>query len=324
MAQIKDKVQNALDETRILILGSQVLLGFQFRSTFETGFEKLPEHAQYLKFVGLGLMIIAVGLLMTPGAYHQIVEKGEDTSRMHRFTTRIAEMALLPFAIAFGLDVFVAAEKLMRGAMAAVAGILMTLVALFFWYGIEEMRKAEHKLERLERDKMEKHQSQKEHSGTKITDKIKHVLTESRVVLPGAQTLLGFQFSIFLMESFDKLPASSRYIHFASLAMVALSIVLLMTPAAYHRIVERGEETAHFHRFASRVLLAAMIPLALGLSGDFFLVARKVTESARLAAALGVALLALFYGLWFGFTAYRRSQKQEQPHRRADQQEAAD
>jgi cytochrome bd-type quinol oxidase subunit 2 len=136
------------------------------------------------------------------------------------------------------------------------------------------------------------------------------VLTEARVVLPGAQTLLGFQFIVFLMESFDKLPGSSKYLHFAALALVVLSIVLLMTPAAYHRIAERGEETEHFHRFASRILLAAMAPLALGLSLDFFIVARKVTESAALAAGLALALLVLFYGLWFGFTAYRRRQRQ--------------
>jgi len=324
MAQINDKVQNALDETRILILGSQVLLGFQFRSTFETGFEKLPEHARYLKFIALALMIIAVGLLMAPGPYHQLVEDGEDTSRMHRFTSLIALIALLPFAFAFGLDILVAAEKLMGSKLATGAGILMTMMALFFWYGLEAMQKAAHEPEAMEIKEMEKQQSQKKDGGTKIKDKIKHVLTEARVVLPGAQTLLGFQFSIFLMESFDKLPRSSRYIHFASLALVALSIVLLMTPAAYHRIVERGEETAHFHRFASRVLLAAMVPLALGLSGDFFLVARKVTDSAPLAAALGVALLTLFYGLWFGFTAYRRSQAEQQRRWHADRQEAAD
>lgn len=324
MAQIKDKVQNALDETRILILGSQVLLGFQFRSTFETGFDKLPEHTQYLKLIALGLMTVAVGLLMSPGPYHQLVEEGEDTSRMHRFTSLIALLALLPFALGFGIDLFVAAEKLMGGAMATVAGILMTLVALFFWYGLEAMQKAGREPEAMEIKEMEKQQSQKKDGGTKIKDKIKHVLTETRVVLPGAQTLLGFQFSIFLMESFDKLPRSSRYVHFASLTLVALSIVLLMTPAAYHRIVERGEETAHFHRFASRMLLAAMVPLALGLSGDFFLVARKITDSGPLAAALGGVLLALFYGLWFGFTTYRRSQAERRRRWHADQQEAAD
>src|SRR4051794_1804189 len=106
MAKIKDKVQNALDETRILILGSQVLLGFQFRSIFEPGFQTLPRPTQYLKLGALCLMTVAVGMLMSPGAYHQIVERGEDNDRIHKFTSAIAEMALLPFAIGFGIDLF--------------------------------------------------------------------------------------------------------------------------------------------------------------------------------------------------------------------------
>jgi cytochrome bd-type quinol oxidase subunit 2 len=324
MAQIKDKVQNALDETRMLILGAQVLFGFQFRAIFEKGFETLPEHARYLKLGGLCLMTVAVGLLMAPGAYHQIVERGEDSPRIHRFTTRIAEIALLPFAVGFGIDMFVAAEKLMGGRLAIVAGLLMMLVALFFWYGIETMQKAAHAPEAMEIKEMEKQQPKKNDGGTKITDKIRHVLTEARVVLPGAQTLLGFQFIVFLMESFEQLPDSSKYLHFVALSLVVLSIVLLMTPAAYHRIVERGEETEHFHRFASRMVLAAMLPLALGLSSDFFIVARKVTESTALAAALALALLALFYGLWFGYTLYRRRQRQAGTAWRVDQQAASD
>jgi cytochrome bd-type quinol oxidase subunit 2 len=324
MAQIKDKVQNALDEVRMLILGSQVLFGFQFRSIFEKGFEALPEHARYLKFGALGLMTIAVGLLMAPGAYHQIVERGQDNRHIHRFTTRIAEVALLPFALGFGMDIFVAAEKLMRPALAVAAGLLMTLAALFFWYGIEALRRATHTPEAREKPEMKERPPQAPNGGTKLKDKIKHVLTEARVVLPGAQTLLGFQFIVFLMESFDKLPDSSKYLHFAALCLVALSIVLLMTPAAYHRLVERGEETEHFHRFASRTVLSAMAPLALGLCIDFFIVARKVIESRALAVFLALAMLALFYGLWFGFTAYRRSQRSAQMARHVDREAAAD
>ena len=95
--------------------------------------------------------------------------------------------------------------------------------------------------------------------------------------------------------------------------MVSLSIVLLMTPAAYHRLVERGEETEHFHRFASRVLVAAMVPLALGVAGDFFVVVRKITESTTSAALAAVVSLLFFYGLWFGFTIYRRSRERSGP-----------
>src|SRR5581483_467138 len=162
MAKLKDKVQNALDEARILILGSQVLLGFQFRSAFEKGFETLPEHAQVWKLTALGLMTLAVGLLMAPGAYHQIVEDGEDTPRIHRFTTGIAELALLPFALGFGIDLFVAAEKLMSTTLAVVAGVMMTLVALFFWYGLEAMHRAKYEPEIAEKRAMEKQQSKKD------------------------------------------------------------------------------------------------------------------------------------------------------------------
>jgi hypothetical protein len=308
MAKQKDKVGNALDEVRMLILGSQVLLGFQFRSVFEPVFERLPHHTQYLKAIGLGLMTIAVGLLLAPGAYHRIVEEGEDTSGIHRFTTKIAELALLPFAIGLGIDVFIASERSVSLTLAIIFGIFAGLVAIFFWYGLETIHKMRYGPEIKEEQEMEKKKQEQESGGSKLTDKIKHVLTEARVVLPGAQTLLGFQLIVFLMESFEKLPESSRYVHLASLFLVALSIVLLMTPAAYHRIVERGEETERFHTFASLVLLAAMIPLALGLSGDFFVVIRKVTESTTLAIILSSIVLALFYGLWFGYTAYRRNQ----------------
>jgi len=88
--------------------------------------------------------------------------------------------------------------------------------------------------------------------------------------------------------------------------LVALSIILMMTPAAYHRLVEEGEDTEHFHRFASRTLLASMLPLALGITGDFYLVAQKITDSGGLSIGLSALALLIFYGLWFGFTLYRK------------------
>ena len=154
---------------------------------------------------------------------------------------------------------------------------------------------------------MEKERASHAKSGTELKDKIDQVLTEARVVLPGAQALLGFQFVTMLMDGFDKLPPSSKYVHLISLALMALSIILLMTPAAYHRIVEKGEETEHFHSVAGYFLIAAMVPLPIGICGDFFVVLRKVTESSRLAAAAALVMLLFFYGLWFGYTIYRRS-----------------
>ena len=50
-----------------------------------------------------------------------------------------------------------------------------------------------------------------------------------------------------------------------------------------------------------------MILLALGISGDFFVVARKITGSLNFAAISAAAVLAVSYGLWFGYSFYRRA-----------------
>jgi len=119
--------------------------------------------------------------------------------------------------------------------------------------------------------------------------------------------LLGFQLATILLEEFDRLPDTSKYTHLVSLGLIAFSTVLLMTPAAYHRIVEQGEETEHFHRFAGRTVLAAMTLLALGICGDLFVVVRKVSESATAGIASAILLLVGCYGLWFGYMVYLKS-----------------
>lgn len=318
MAKLKDKIQTALDESRMLVLGSQVLLGFQYRSAFEPGFEKLPTLSQYLKMTGLCLLLVALGLLLSPAAHHRIVEEGEDTHELHSFSTKVMNYALLPFAIALGIDLYVAMHPTTGYVPAIVAGLGASLLALFFWYGLEFVRRREREPEIKEEQEMSKEEEEKESGGTKLKDKIKHVLTECRVVLPGAQALLGFQFISTLTEAFEKMPQASKYVHLASLAFVAVSIVLLMTPAAYHRIVERGEETEHFHRFASRMLIAAMIPLALGVCGELYVIVRKITESETGALVSAIVALLFFYSLWFGFTLFQRSQersRQTEPER---------
>lgn len=315
MAKIKDKVKNALDEARMLVLGAQVLVGFQFRSVFEKGFESLPLPSQLLKLFGLGLMLVAIGLIISPSSYHRLVERGEDTEEIHRYTSKLMTWALLPFALGLGIDLFVATQKVFGWKAGAAAGLFGALVAASFWYVLEFYMRRERAGEiaaakKEEEREMSEEKGEEQDEKQKLTNKIQHVLTECRVVLPGSQALLGFQFICILTESFDKLPSLSKYIHLASLGLNALTIVLLMTPAAYHRLVEQGEETEHFHRFASKILVAALVPLALGLAGDVYVVVQKVTDSQLVSVVSALVILAIFWELWFGLTLYRRTQRQ--------------
>jgi hypothetical protein len=144
------------------------------------------------------------------------------------------------------------------------------------------------------------------------------VLTEARVVLPGAQALLGFQFAAILMDAFTKLPKTSQVLHLVSLGLIATSIIFLMAPAAFHRLVERGEDTDRMHRFASAMVICAMVPLALGIAADFYVVLAKVLDSTTLALSLSLASLIFFYGLWFGLMLVARVRATRTPNLRIE------
>ena len=83
--------------------------------------------------------------------------------------------------------------------------------------------------------------------------------------------------------------------------------MLLMAPAAYHRIVERGENTKRFYSVANRLVLAALVPLGIGISLDFYVVAQKIIHRNEVALGCATALAAVFFGLWFGVTLWMRA-----------------
>ena len=96
MTKLADKIKTALDESRMLIIGMQILLGFQYRAVFEPGFQPLPAVSQYIKLAGLAILLLAIGLIMWPSAYHRIVYQGNDDPNLHDFITTVMDLALLP------------------------------------------------------------------------------------------------------------------------------------------------------------------------------------------------------------------------------------
>src|SRR5258707_6197428 len=97
MTELGGKVKTALDETRTLILGSQILIGFQFQAVFQNDFEQLPAHARWIDGMALILMVSAAALLIAPGVYHRIVENGQDSVHIHHLISIMA--GIMAFAL---------------------------------------------------------------------------------------------------------------------------------------------------------------------------------------------------------------------------------
>jgi Family of unknown function (DUF6328) len=301
MAKLSDRIENVLNEARMLLLGGQVLLGFSYRIFFEPGFVRIPEPARMAQLYGVGVMTAGLGLLIWPASFHQIAEKGRQTKTVERFTANVLDWALLPLALGLALTLYPVASSL-RLPYAAWIGGMSGVTALAIWYGGLLMQSDRTALPQYK----QKSDQQEPGDESNLSDRIKKVLIECRMALPGAQAFLGFQFAIVFAQGFDDLPRSSQLVHFGSLLATTMAIVLLIAPAAYHRLAEHGENTERFHRLASRLLLTALVFLGPGMAGDLFVVIRKLTSSEGLAAVTSTALLLVFYVLWFGVSLWRR------------------
>ena len=132
-------------------------------------------------------------------------------------------------------------------------------------------------------------------------------IEEARMVLPGIQALFGFQLIAAFNERFHQLTEREQVLHFAALTLVAISIALIMTPAAYHRLAEQRSVSEFFIRLASVLIAAAMLPLMLAISIEVYLIGRLIDFSEFASGCIALALLILFGGLWFAFPLAMRS-----------------
>lgn len=295
MAKLKDKIQNVLDEARMLILGGQVLISVGTEAVLEPKFAALSSIGRAFSAAGTTGLALGVGVLMWPAAYHVIVCRGEDRVSLLRFANRALCIGLLPFAIGIATTLWIVTERLAGTSAAATLAAVGLLAALGAWYIFPIARAT--RPSREERAMAEP---------TDISDKIRHVLTEARMVLPGAQALLAFGSMAVLMDAFERLPPLLKAVHACGLGCIVIAVILLMVPAAYHRIAEHGESSERFYTIASRFLLAAMAVLAPGMAAAVWIVVEVATASRTAAITCAALVGSFFYGAWFGWTWFMR------------------
>jgi hypothetical protein len=234
-------------------------------------------------------MVCAVGLLIAPSMQHRIVERGHASARILRVASRFADVALLPIALSLAADLYIVVGFRLGTAWGVRIGVTLGVVAIFLWYGAEWLLRI-----RLGT----KDVVMTSNDDTPLDERILHMLTEARVLIPGAQALFGFQLAIFLTEAFAKLPDPSKHIHVAAVCCIAIAIVLLMAPAAFHRISYAGRNTEGFLRLGSGFIIAGAAALACGIPADLY-VAIAAAVSAKPAALAALAVWVGLLVLWF-------------------------
>ena len=123
--------------------------------------------------------------------------------------------------------------------------------------------------------------------------------------------------AVIFEPRFRDLPCTLKLVHLVSLLSIALSTILLLSPASYHRIVEQGEETERFYAVANKLVLCSLPPMAAGICGDFFVVVFKMWHRWDISIIVSLLMLSLFCGLWFGLALYRKNYPHDLVQKRA-------
>jgi hypothetical protein len=134
-----------------------------------------------------------------------------------------------------------------------------------------------------------------------LEEETRMTIEEARMVLPGIQALFGFQLIAVFNTRFHNFSSLEQILHLVALLLVAVAVALIMTPAAYHRIAERGMLSRRFVDVASRFLESALMPLILGISLDLFLLGRLILNNVALSAAIAGTMFLVFLTLWYVF-----------------------
>jgi uncharacterized membrane protein YuzA (DUF378 family) len=297
MPKIEDRLKDLLDETRLAMLGTQLLLGVQFQVPFSDAFDEVGAPFAAMDAIALLLILTAAALLLAIPSLHHLTERGHATGYILAHASFHLKAALLPIACALGIDISIGLAGTVGPALALAGGLIFILAALAAWYAVP-LLVAEQRPEGTMEDKQQS-----------LEARVVQALTELRVVLPGAQALLGFLFIAVLTQAFDRLPASSKGVHLASLGAVAIAVILLIAPAAYHRIAAMGRAEERVLTYTTRMMMCALGLLALGLVGGAYVTVRKITGMPQLALSIAVVALIGFAAMLYLIPLYKRVQR---------------
>lgn len=135
------------------------------------------------------------------------------------------------------------------------------------------------------------------------------LLQELRVAALGVQVLFGFLLGLPFTVGFGHVHAWQRFLYLAVVVLSSISIVLLVAPVTYHRLVFRRHQLASVVRAANALAIGGLIAVALAVTAAVLLVTSYV-EPGTPAAVLTAIVAGLFAVVWFVLPLPRRGARQ--------------
>lgn len=152
---------------------------------------------------------------------------------------------------------------------------------------------------------MSTRQGRDESEEERLDRQLIELLNEVRVAIPGVQVLFAFLLTVPFSSRWDRTTELQRDAYFATLLLTVGATVLLMAPAAIHRLRFRQGDKRTIVEWAHRLTIAGLAVLGLAIATAVFLTTDLLYEATR-AAVVAAVVLAVIVGFWFLLPLSRR------------------
>lgn len=125
------------------------------------------------------------------------------------------------------------------------------------------------------------------------------MLSEMRILLPGAQMLTAFLIILPFNGGFARIVHSEKLLFLATFVLSLTSLVLLSAPAVQHRIMRPLKDRARFKRVATKLMVTGSLTLAIALVlGTDLVISEVFGSKVGIITSSLVALLILVVWWW--------------------------
>lgn len=145
---------------------------------------------------------------------------------------------------------------------------------------------------------------QEENADGDLTD----LLSELRVLLPGAQTLTAFLIILPFNGGFSEIRNEEKLVYIITFLCSILALVLFTTPAAQHRLQRPLRDREGFKTVATRFIITGLVPLSIALVLAAQLVLSQVVPSRWVSWSVAGALALVILVLWWIYPMRGRSE----------------
>ncbi|MEG1052595.1 MAG: DUF6328 family protein [Janthinobacterium sp.] len=133
------------------------------------------------------------------------------------------------------------------------------------------------------------------------------LLSELRILLPGAQMLTAFLIILPFNGGFAKIVQAEKIVFLLTFFLSMTSLVLLSAPAIQHRVMRPLQDRERFKRVADRIMMAGALSLAMAfILGTNLVISEVFGQAAGIVACALIGALVICMWWWLPLHWKRR------------------